>query len=136
MGTADSAVCTEVTAAHIKSPCLSCWVMTNTGRRFSAFRSDYGKGIPTRSPGLQLIPYIIFCVFPNPFHRRLLSFFKIFNIKSLVNAYSFDELQYLSCQWLRKIPCFFTNFVGYAHTKPFKDGLWARPLINKIRKRA
>jgi len=121
MGTADSAVGTEVTAAHMKSPCRSCWVMTNTGLLLSAFRSEYGKGIPTRSPGLQFVPDIIFFVFPNPFHSRLLCFFQIFNTNILVSTNSFNELEYLSCERLRKILCYFTNFIWHVHTTPFND---------------
>ncbi len=124
MKTAHSAVGTEVAAAHIKSPCRSCWVMTNTGRLFSAFRFEYGNGIPTRSPGLQLIPDIIFFVFPNPFHHRLLSFLKRFDAGIPVGTDSFDELEYLSCQRLWKISCLFTNFICHVHTSPFKGLLY------------
>ena len=132
MKTAHCAVGTEVAAAHIKSPCRSCWVMTNTGRLFSAFKFENGNGIPTRSPGLKLIPDIIFFIFPNLLHHRLLSFFKRFNTGIPVGTDLFNELEYLSCQRLWKISCFFTNYICDVHTSPFRLGFVLFRILDQI----
>jgi len=112
---------TEVMASPMKSACRSEAVSTSTGRFFAHWRSEKGKGIRTRSPGLHAIPDLVVFVIPYVVHRGILRLLQLFCdpvTEAVLDFDVFDEIQNFPRQGVWKFLDFLENLFSRRHIPP------------------
>src|SRR5690349_5046524 len=105
-------------ASPMKSACRSGGVSTNTGLFFADWRSEKGKGIRTRSPGLHAIPDLVLFIIPYVAHCRLLRVPQLFCepvAEAVLDFDVFDEIQNFPRQGVREFLNFLENLFSRRH---------------------